>query len=134
MMNSHSISNIVPHNLCVNEKRYSERSRFAKGGKNMGNMPMPNEQFVAMLNDVFLKIWKPFQKETELNKEDYARLLSIVDEIIDKYKNYTYTASNGEVKSYIEDYALDTMTIVMANEKEKIKEQQRLLDILNGVT
>ena len=100
----------------------------------MGNMPMPNEQFVAMLNDVFLKIWKPFQKESELSREDYARLLSIVDEIIDKYKNYTYTASNGEVKSYVEDYALDTMTIVMANEKEKIKEQQKLLDILNGVT
>ena len=84
----------------------------------MGNMPMPKVQFVAMLNDVFLKIWKPFQKESELSREDYARLLSIVDEIIDKYKNYTYTASNGEVKS---------------NEKEKIKEQQKLLDILNGI-
>ena len=97
------------------------------------NKPMPREQFVSMFNDVFLKIWKPYQKETELNKEEDTNLISIVDEIIDKYKNYTYIGKDGEIKAYVEDYALTTLAIICANEHEKTLEQQKLLDILNGV-
>ncbi len=97
------------------------------------NKPMPKDQFVAMFNDVFLKIWKPYQKETELNKDEYGTLISVVDEIIDKYKNYTYVGKDGEVKAYVEDYALTTLAIICANENKKSMEQQKLLDILNGV-
>ncbi|SEA86104.1 hypothetical protein SAMN05216349_13917 [Oribacterium sp. KHPX15] len=100
----------------------------------MGDKPMPKEKFVAMMNDVFLKIWKPYQKDNELSTDEYTKLLETVDEIIDKYKEYTYTTESGERKAYVENYAITTLTIIMANEKEKRQEQKKLLDILNGIS
>lgn len=103
--------------------------------------PLTNNEFKAMLNDVVLKLWNPAQKEKMLSKEEIRQLIETCDELIDKYKTYTYTfvakGNDGEEvqineRPYIEDFALATLEIICANEAQKKDQQDEILKYLEG--
>ncbi len=88
-----------------------------------------------MMNDLFVKLWKPSQKEGELTQEEFGNIIKTVDELIEKYKDYTCDTSvenEQEVHTYMEAFALNTLSMITANEEKKQDEQKKLLDILNG--